>query len=349
MAEISVIVPVYKVERYLRKCLDSLVAQTLRDIEIICVDDGSPDGSATILAEYAARDGRIRVIRQANGGLSAARNTGLAQSSAPYVMFCDSDDWVEPTWCEELLRTVRETGADFAVARAFIDGECSQEQRAFLEGNQQLRFHGVQEAGPGLFGRIDPAVWIKIFRRATIERFGLAFPVGAVCEDWPFCQQYLACSEKVAFLDRRLYHYVQRSGSILNGGVMPVKRKLDVIDNWRRLHDFLVTHGRWETWRTTFVDAYVMAVRNTSYEREDVCPEVYEAANAFLDGLSASDFDGLTDECLRGIGMIRDRTLGRLRNLRWKIGPVTVAKYKCSLEGAKAYVLGLRVYKKVFK
>ena len=349
MAKVSITVPVCNYGRYLRRCLDSLVAQTLKDIEIICVDAGSTDDSLAIVEEYAARDGRFRILRLGAVGVASARNAALEASTAPYLMACDSDDWAEPTWCEELYEAIERSGADFAVARAFIDGECPRQQKEFLEGNQVLRYQGLQTASSEMFGRIDAAVWIKIFRRDLVERYAVRYPDGAVYEDWLFSLEYLAVAKSVRFLDRRLYHYVQHRGSILNGGVPSVKRSLDVIGNWRQFRSFLVRTDRWDAWRPVFAEGFVMAVRRTSDEVEDVRAEVYDAANVLLDELPPSDFDGLSDECLRGLGMIRDRTLGRLKNLRWKIGPVTVAKYKCSLEGAKAYVLGLRVYKKVFK
>ena len=97
--KVSVIVPIYNVEAYLPRCLDSLRRQTLSHIEIILIDDGSSDGCGEIAARYAREDGRFRVIHQANAGLSAARNRGIELASAPYLMFVDSDDWVEPDFC----------------------------------------------------------------------------------------------------------------------------------------------------------------------------------------------------------------------------------------------------------
>ena len=100
MPKVSVIVPIYKVKPFLRQCIDSIINQTLKDIEIILVDDGSVDGEAEICDEYAIHDKRIKVIHKNNEGLSAARNDGLDQATAPYIMFVDSDDWVEPEFCE---------------------------------------------------------------------------------------------------------------------------------------------------------------------------------------------------------------------------------------------------------
>ena len=102
MPEISIIVPVYKVEKYLNRCIDSILAQSFPDFELILVDDGSPDKSGKICDDYAAKDSRVKVIHKENAGVSAARNSGLAMSSGSYIMFCDSDDFVDKNWCGAL-------------------------------------------------------------------------------------------------------------------------------------------------------------------------------------------------------------------------------------------------------
>lgn len=102
MKSISIIVPVYNVEPYLRRCVDSILAQTLTDFELILVDDGSPDGCPAICDEYAEKDSRVHVIHKENGGVSSARNTGMAVAEGKYFLFCDSDDYVSPQWCETL-------------------------------------------------------------------------------------------------------------------------------------------------------------------------------------------------------------------------------------------------------
>ena len=113
--KVSVVVPVYNVEEYLEKCLDSIVGQTLREINIICVDDGSTDGSSNILRNYAEKDKRITVISKKNGGLSSARNAGLKKCNTEYVMFCDSDDYIAPTMCEKMLSVIKKDDSDLAV------------------------------------------------------------------------------------------------------------------------------------------------------------------------------------------------------------------------------------------
>lgn len=116
MPKISVIIPVYNVEKYLKKCMDSVVNQTLKDIEIICVNDGSPDNSLAILEEYAQKDDRIKIINKENGGLSSARNTGIASATGEFIGFVDSDDWIDADFYEKLYDTAVRCNADIACA-----------------------------------------------------------------------------------------------------------------------------------------------------------------------------------------------------------------------------------------
>lgn len=123
MPELSIIVPVYKVEKYLPKCIDSILAQTFRDFELILIDDGSPDNCGAICDEYAARDSRIKVIHQANAGVSAARNAGLDIASGTYLGFVDSDDWIEPEMYGDLVAVAQQEKADVVCSQMFINSD----------------------------------------------------------------------------------------------------------------------------------------------------------------------------------------------------------------------------------
>lgn len=342
MPKVSIVVPVCNVEPYLRKCLDSLLAQTLREIEVICVDDGSTDGCPAILEEYAKRDGRIRTFREDNAGQSAARNRGLDEAQAEFVMFCDADDWAEPTWCEELHGAmIGRPGIDLVVARASIDGTCSRKRRQALEANQKLRFGGVRRASADLFPRVDHAIWMKIFRRSLIERFAIRFPVGEFCEDWSFSYAYLSVCGNVRFLDRILYHYVQREGSTLNGNGTSGRVTLDFVRQWDRLRRFLVTTGKWADWRLRMLE---YAVIMFGIGGEALSSQVCELAESFLRALPPEDLVDLPERLAAELGMVRTRTVYSLWNRRWKLGPITVAKRKRDLVGDRLYVLGVRVW-----
>jgi len=177
---ISVIVPVWHVEKYLARCLDSLLAQTYRQIEILLVNDGGTEGDTRICEEYAAKDPRIIYIYQENAGLSAARNTALTAARGEWIMFLDSDDFAYPTFCETPLKTVLTDGTDLCV----FDLEGGPEGRAVYQ-DRSLTGAGIYTPEEILRvlvrGNIRGYVWNKIYRRTLFE--GLTFPVGEYWED----------------------------------------------------------------------------------------------------------------------------------------------------------------------
>ena len=213
MLEISIIVPVCNSERYLSSCLDSVLAQTFKDWEAICVDDGSTDGSGQILADYAARDPRIRVITQANAGTSAARNAGLNAATAPFIMFCDGDDWYEPTMCEK-MHAAMQNGADMAICGV---QEVYEKTRGQRQQSKYFRLPtvGEVEASDELLLRCDVCVWNKIYRREVLEQKNLRFPEGLRYEDEFFFACYTAYVQRICFVNESLYSYRRHEKSYM--------------------------------------------------------------------------------------------------------------------------------------
>ncbi len=210
--KISVIVPVYKVEQYLRKCLDSIVNQTYRNLEIILVDDGSPDGCGEICDEYAGRDERIQVIHKANGGVSSARNEGLAAATGGWIGWVDPDDWTEPAMFETLLWAVMETGADISVCGHWEEYK----NRTDASGWPVRQIMNTEQALGELLenGRMKNLLWDRLFRRALFDN--IRFPEGRTYEDIAVMHWLFLRAEKVVCLPDILYHYRQREGSIVD-------------------------------------------------------------------------------------------------------------------------------------
>lgn len=208
MPQISVIVPVYNVERYLGACLDAIRAQTFADIEILCVDDASADGSAAILSAAALGDPRIKVIRHpVNRGLSAARNTGIAAATAPWILFIDSDDLVSSRICERTIDAARATGADvvFFAHAAFVDGDPSPPEPPAAK---------PVLADRGELLRRPAFAWTKLVRSELLRSGHIIFPEGLCFEDIPVHWRLALESARPAFLDEALVWYRQRDGSI---------------------------------------------------------------------------------------------------------------------------------------
>ena len=212
MPELSIIVPVYKVEQYLPKCIDSILAQTFSDFELILIDDGSPDRCGRICDEYAAKDSRITVIHQENKGASAARNAGLDLARGEYIGFVDSDDWIEPEMYETMLGKAKEADLDLVICGLNNFSESGEHVRSILLGsgayskNELLKsvFRTPNELGGGCVN--------KVFRHAAIQsaRFREGVPIA---EDWLYLFAcYTFCSSAYK-LSAPLYNIVERQNS----------------------------------------------------------------------------------------------------------------------------------------
>lgn len=231
MPLISVIVPVYKVEKYLDQCVQSIVNQTYRNLEIILVDDGSPDNCGEMCDAWAAKDDRIKVIHKLNGGLSDARNAGMAVASGELLGFVDSDDWISPEMFQKLYEQMETDGSDISSCGIILfweDGRA--EQRLTLPGNKLLY---PKEAMKAIIEEswIKQPVCNKLYKAELVS--SILFPVGKCNEDafWTF--QAVANASSVSVLEDSYYHYLQRNNSIM-GSSYSLKR-LDYLDAQRAL------------------------------------------------------------------------------------------------------------------
>lgn len=219
---VSVIVPAYNAQERLERCLDALLRQSLAAIEIVVVDDGSVDGTAAICERYAAAHANLVHVRQANGGCSKARNTGLARARGEFVGFCDADDFVEPTMFERLYAAAVAQRADLAVCRYFIgagDERSGSNIDGFAAGTHEREaiVHGWLKplAGLGDAGAVHGFVWTCLFRRDLLEGAQIRFAEAiSMHEDALFLMAFLARAQRLAYLDEALYHYVHSPDSL---------------------------------------------------------------------------------------------------------------------------------------
>ena len=215
-AKISVIVPVYKVEEFLPRCLRSLEEQTIfAELEVLLVDDGSPDGCGRICDEFAARHANARVIHKANGGLSDARNAGMDAATGDYFLFLDSDDFLRPDACAFLRGKALESGADIVIFQ--LQEVYSDEGAALPPAFPPFRIADNRTLFSALANRdrgMTEIVCDKLFRRALFE--GLRFPVGVKCEDAFTIPTIISRAQTALVTGERLYFYRQRPGSIMH-------------------------------------------------------------------------------------------------------------------------------------
>lgn len=213
---ISVIVPVYKVEEYLCECLDSIINQTYKNLEIILVDDGSPDNCGKICDDYALKDSRIKVIHQQNGGLSAARNAGLDIAAGDYIGFVDSDDYIDLNMYEELYNSLKANDADIAVCGVKQFGNRS---NSFVYGNGYM--NGTDLLKSILKEEVQSGFCNKLFKNDLFNE--IRFPVGQFYED---LQIFYLVAEKVkcvGFTDNTFYYYRSRNNSITSDASREIK------------------------------------------------------------------------------------------------------------------------------
>lgn len=225
---VSVIVPVYNVEKYIRKCLDSLTIQTYSDIEIIVVDDGSTDRSGEIAEEAAGRDTRIRVITKPNGGLSSSRNAGIEKSRGRYLAFVDGDDWVAPNFVGEMLKASDEQQADICICNMkYINEDGSYRKRTphIDHPDSADRIKAFSDMLNGYKFKFHTPN--KLYRRKLFTDSGIRFPEGKLYEDAYTTYRTFAKAERFVYLPEDLYYYrQQRSGSILTSTFS--KRRYDI-------------------------------------------------------------------------------------------------------------------------
>lgn len=206
---VSVIVPIYKVEAYLESCVDSILAQTYQTLEIILVNDGSPDRCGAICDEYAAKDSRVKVLHKPNGGLSDARNAGMAVAHGTFLMFVDSDDLLPPDAVEILLELACKENAELVIGGHDRFEEVPPVQ---MDNDQNsYRVLDAREAMAAMF-RNGCAAWARIYRRGLHE--GILFPVGEINEDEAIVLRLLDRCERVVQTDAVVYHYRCRPESI---------------------------------------------------------------------------------------------------------------------------------------
>ena len=211
---ISVIIPVYKVEKYLCRCVDSVLAQTYTNMEIILVDDGSPDNCPVMCDEYARQDSRVKVIHQENAGLSGARNAGIDMAQGQWLAFVDSDDYLAADFLEQLYQACVDTGSDMSVCRwEYVRGEAIPEH-----GTGEIRVYTGREMLANLYvpdGAYFVVAWNKLYRKELFE--DIRYPLGRIHEDEATTYRIYDKVKKAAYVDRSLYGYFVTPVSITRG------------------------------------------------------------------------------------------------------------------------------------
>ena len=265
--KISVIVPIYKVEEYLHRCIDSIINQTYTNLEIILVDDGSPDDCPMICDEYAKKDSRIRVVHKKNGGLSDARNAGIDIATGEYLMFIDSDDFVDVEMMESMMKNMIDNNVDMVVCNI----KYVYEDREVVKYNQADRILDRYEAMEEYLkdGVVQAVAWNKLYKKSLIN--DMRYKVGKTNEDEFFTYKVVDKTDKIYYNSRSFYNYIQRDSSIM--GKYSIKRLDGVEASYERLNFIKEKYPTlYEKEKKTFVNlciySYQMILKEPNLDKD---------------------------------------------------------------------------------
>lgn len=262
--KISVIVPIYNVEKYLAQCLDSIINQTQKNIEIVCVNDGSTDGSLEILKQYQAKDKRIIIINQKNLGLSAARNAGIQRSNGDFIVFIDSDDYIAEDMIEKMYQAIIYKNSDVVSCGA----ECFNDNGIITEAlnkkqqwcNRYL-YSGYRMVGTNIRQEFCPMACCKMYRTDIIRKYQIQFPQGLINEDEYWLWAYMIHCSVTFGIAEKLYFYRQRTDSIMGQRQSNIKI-LDIIDIHKKIYEVVNQYKNIEVYRNTLSDLFIMHMRD---------------------------------------------------------------------------------------
>lgn len=361
MAKVSVIVPVFNVAQYLDKCIQSLTHQTLSDIEIICVDDCSTDNGYEILKKYATTDKRIKLFQTPkNSGQSTARNIGLDAAKADYIMFCDSDDWYEPTMCQEMLDLITKNKADLGICSVNVVYEVDVSLRG--TDKKLLLPDGCFEKNDTKIKNIAVGAPLRIIKRKIIEKNDIKFPDGLRYEDVYFSNVYNLYVKKIATTSKKLYNYRRRNGSTMN---MTFNGKsnftMDQAKIAIRYFDYLNKHSFYDTeyqnfWSNMFISCAqnsLMFTKGKQFNKElDKILSEFVSKN-YIFGTTTPHTDYIISLILSGLFMRRKKYLFGLiqtyhetNKTEFCIWKISVFKIKYINSQIKYYLFGICVYKR---
>ena len=284
MVKVSVIVPVYNVEKYLEKCLDSLVNQTLKDIEIIVVNDGTKDNSQEIIDKYAKKyPKKVKGFIKENGGQSSARNYGLEYAKGEYIGFVDSDDYVELDMFEKLYNKAKEDDFDISICNLNFVYEDTDDKKEFsinmnsdLTDKESLRKHMIN---------IYPVVWNKIYKKSLFETSKLMFKEKVWFEDVDFLYKLVPYVKSVGVIDDYLYNYLQRQGSVT---ITFDKRLYNYVENLNGIVDFYKEKDFYDYYKKELEYVYVRYLFATFLKRAAKYndEEFYKAVDCAVENVS---------------------------------------------------------------
>lgn len=314
----SIVVPVYKVEKYISKCLESILSQTFSDFELICVDDCGGDKSLEIIKDFAQNDNRIKVLEnEKNSGVAYSRNRGIDEASGKYLMFIDSDDWIEPQTLEVIYKTFQEIDANSIIYDGYYFDEDVQKRRS---GSIINCNRGYLEYTPNTICQGSDYL-LKAYKTDSIKDNNIYYPVGINFEDGEFYFKYFSLNPKTYIIDEKLYNYRVREGSIVTNARKGIVNIEDIYAVIRHLKEFYIEHGLYNKYKRALMQLVFMRINTckgicNNYEKslklskelleEFNCPEEFSEFNEsqtpfFSVIVPIYNVENYIEQCIRSI------------------------------------------------
>lgn len=310
MPKVAVIVPIYNVEQYVQECITSLTCQTLQDIEIICVDDCGTDKSMEIVERLAKTDERIKVIHnKQNSGLSESRNNGMKHATAPYIMFCDSDDFFAPNMCEVMYEGMENTGAELGIFGFEVIYEANFDKKDADDRYFAVRHQGCLPLTQEIQDAQPVCACGKIYRRSIIENNDMTFPKGLKHEDEFWFPAYCTWVKNILFVKDKFYKYRRRAGSIMNTVFQKKRLQLDLLLIAIEYFEYIKKHNQLDErldwfWGNKFFDLLGGCIGYSGHKHSNEC---YRVAHEFI--RKNCDLDKLGWVAQRKVQIIMNKTV----------------------------------------
>ncbi|EGY4797931.1 glycosyltransferase [Campylobacter coli] len=287
---VSIIVPIYNVEKYLRQCLDSIIAQTLKDIEIILVNDGSTDNCGVICDEYALKDKRIQVIHKTNAGLGAAYNTGLEMASGEYIGFVESDDWIEPNMYEELYTKAKETDVDVCIGNFYYHSDMGDRiyQQLFTMIPYGLIF-SISDY-PELL-TLHTSLWAKIYKKSVLGHIRVPeFKNSGYYCDFPYWTEILCCAKTMSRINSCIYHYRTDNPNASSTNLRTDSKLLTIIPSIEETKNIIKKYNKYDLLKEeVYFNSILTAFRFFANIDKQYKQEFFEKMKVFVEDLRLDD------------------------------------------------------------
>ena len=325
--KVSIIVPVYNAQEYLKRCVDSILSQDYRDFELLLMDDGSKDASGEICDAYAQQDGRVRVVHKENSGVSDTRNQALELARGTFLQFLDSDDWIVPEATRLLVRSMEEYNCDMVISDFYrVSGERLAQKGDIEEdkvmSRQEFASYMIENPADFYYG----VLWNKMYRRSIIEEYHIRMDTSiSWCEDFLFNLEYILHANVFYALQAPVYYYVKTKGSLASQGLSitkTVKMKFMVFEYYNEFYKNVYDEKAYEKKRLSvyrfFLDAasdgtvpptLLPGAKKLGTERIPVCPSAISGEGILSEFYRSRK---LLDRCLEAIALRNDLTLGEL-------------------------------------